>query len=189
MYDSTQDSDKPLGQKVKERVLNVVGKVLKNRQREQVATVVPISGPLQNPKTGTLETVLGLVENAFIKAILPGFEAESAKWSGDVDDDAAGARQQTDEPDRARTHASLSTHATAATPTMTVTVATSRSSEPPHDREQESAAHRQHEDERQQADRQRQRAEEERREHENDRVGASKVRLSESLETSGRFAR
>lgn len=79
VYDSTQDSDKPLGQKVKERVLNVVGKVLKNRQREQVATVVPISGPLQNPKTGTLETVLGLVENAFIKAILPGFEAESAK--------------------------------------------------------------------------------------------------------------
>jgi hypothetical protein len=61
---------------MKERVVNVVGKVLKNRQREQVATVVPISGPLQNPKAETLETVLGLVQNAFIKAILPGLEKE-----------------------------------------------------------------------------------------------------------------
>jgi F0F1-type ATP synthase beta subunit len=78
-YDSTQDEDKPFGQKMKEKVINVVGKVLKNRQREEVATVVPVSGPLQNPKAGTMETVLKLVENAFIKAILPGFEAESAR--------------------------------------------------------------------------------------------------------------
>ena len=79
VYDSTQDSDKSLSQEMKERVVDVIGKILKNRQREQVATVVPISGPLQNPKAGTLETVLGLVENAFIKAILPGFETESAR--------------------------------------------------------------------------------------------------------------
>jgi hypothetical protein len=79
VYDSTQDQDKPLGQRVKEKVINVVGKVLKNRRREEVATVVPVSGPLANPKAGTLETVLGLVENAFIKAILPGFETESAR--------------------------------------------------------------------------------------------------------------
>ena len=78
-YDSTQDQDKPFGQKMKEKIVNVVGKVLKNRRRNEVATVVPISGPLQNPKAGTLETVLGLVENAFIKAILPGFETESAR--------------------------------------------------------------------------------------------------------------
>ena len=79
VYDSTQDSDKSLGQKVKERVVDVVGKVLKNRQRDQVATVVPISGAAENPNAQTLETVLGLVQNAFIKAILPGFEKESAR--------------------------------------------------------------------------------------------------------------
>ena len=77
-YDSTQDQDKPFSQKVKEKVVNVVSKVLKNRRREEVATVVPVSGPLANPKAGTLETVLKLVENAFIKAILPGFERERA---------------------------------------------------------------------------------------------------------------
>jgi len=79
VYDSTQDQDKPFGQRMKEKVINVVGKVLKNRRREEVATVVPVSGPLQNPKAGTLETVFKLVENAFIKAILPGFERESAQ--------------------------------------------------------------------------------------------------------------
>jgi hypothetical protein len=76
VYDSEQDSDKSFGQKMKERVVNVVGTILKNRQREQVATVVPISGPLENPKAGTLEAVLHLVQNAFIKAILPGLERE-----------------------------------------------------------------------------------------------------------------
>lgn len=79
VYDSTQDSDKSLGQKMKERVVDVVGKVLKNRQLDQVATVVPISGAVENPNAQTLETVLGLVQNAFIKAILPGFEKESAR--------------------------------------------------------------------------------------------------------------
>jgi hypothetical protein len=44
-----------------------------------VATVVPISGAVENPNAQTLETVLGLVQNAFIKAILPGFEKESAR--------------------------------------------------------------------------------------------------------------
>jgi hypothetical protein len=78
-YDSTQDAEKSLGQKMKEKVVNVVGKVLRNERREEVATVVPVSGPLENPKAGTLETVLKLVQNAFIKAILPGFERESAR--------------------------------------------------------------------------------------------------------------
>jgi hypothetical protein len=36
--------------------------------------VVPLSGPLENPKAGTWATLIGLVRNAFIKAILPGFE-------------------------------------------------------------------------------------------------------------------
>jgi len=79
VYDPAKDRDKPFGERVKEHVASVIGKVFKNRQREEVATVVPISGPLQNPKASTLETALGLVENAFIKAILPGFESESSR--------------------------------------------------------------------------------------------------------------
>lgn len=74
VYSEAQDEDKSLGQKLKEKAAEVVGKVLQNRPREQVATVVPLSGPLEDPKASTWATLIGLVRNAFIKAILPGFE-------------------------------------------------------------------------------------------------------------------
>jgi hypothetical protein len=74
VYSAAQDEEKSFGQKLKEKAAEVVGKVLKNRPRGEVATVVPLSGPLENPKASTWETLIGLVRNAFIKAILPGFE-------------------------------------------------------------------------------------------------------------------
>jgi hypothetical protein len=41
-----------------------------------VATRVEISGRLDNPNTSLVATIVGLVENAFFKAILPGFDAQ-----------------------------------------------------------------------------------------------------------------
>lgn len=76
VYDAGQDEDKSLGQRLKEQAVDVIGKVLRNRPRAEVATVAPIEGPLQNPKASTWETLIGLVQNAFFKAILPGFERE-----------------------------------------------------------------------------------------------------------------
>ena len=76
VYDAAQDEDKSFGQKLQERTVDVIGKVLRNRPREEVATVAPIAGPLDNPKTDTWESLVGLVRNAFFKAILPGFERE-----------------------------------------------------------------------------------------------------------------
>ena len=35
-----------------------------------------ISGPVDNPKMSTFATVLRLIQNAFFRAILPGFEQE-----------------------------------------------------------------------------------------------------------------
>lgn len=74
VYSPGQDEDKSFGQKLKEKAVEVIGKVLQNRPRDEVATVVPISGPLENPKASTWETLIGLVRNAFFEAILPGFE-------------------------------------------------------------------------------------------------------------------
>jgi hypothetical protein len=74
-----QDEEKSFGQKLKERAADVIGKVLRNRPREEVATVVPIGGALENPKASTWETLIGLVQNAFIKAVLPGFERERSR--------------------------------------------------------------------------------------------------------------
>jgi hypothetical protein len=69
-----QDEHKSFGQELKEKAVDVIGKVLKNRPRDEVATVTPVSGPLEDPRTGTWQTLIGLVRNAFVKAILPGFE-------------------------------------------------------------------------------------------------------------------
>jgi len=48
--------------------------VLTNRPKEQVATITDLSGPIENPNTSTWDVIVGLVRNAFIKAILPGLE-------------------------------------------------------------------------------------------------------------------
>jgi hypothetical protein len=38
---------------------------------------VDISGRLDNPNISTLQAILKLIQNAFIKAILPGFDREA----------------------------------------------------------------------------------------------------------------
>jgi hypothetical protein len=45
-----------------------------------VATRVELSGRLDNPNTSTLAAVTGLVQNAFFKAILPGFDASLRRY-------------------------------------------------------------------------------------------------------------
>jgi hypothetical protein len=76
VYDAEQDKDKGLLKKTYERVVGGVGKLLQNRPRDEVATKVELHGRLANPKASTVEVLVKLVENAFFKAILPGFERE-----------------------------------------------------------------------------------------------------------------
>jgi hypothetical protein len=76
LYGAAQDDEKSFGQKLKERAADVIAKVLRNRPRQEVATIAPLAGPLDNPKANTWEALLGLVRNAFNKAILPGFDRE-----------------------------------------------------------------------------------------------------------------
>jgi Domain of Unknown Function (DUF748) len=75
VYDARQDRDKNVLRKVYEGVVGGISKVLQNRPRDEVATRIGVSGRLDNPNAGIIETVAGLVQNAFFKAILPGFEA------------------------------------------------------------------------------------------------------------------
>jgi hypothetical protein len=58
------------------KVIQGLSNVLKNRPRKEVATVVPISGDVESPQTSTWQMVVNLVQNAFFKAILPGFDRE-----------------------------------------------------------------------------------------------------------------
>jgi uncharacterized protein DUF748 len=73
-YDRRQDQNKGVFHNIYERLIGGVSWLLENRPRDEVATVVTVSGKLTNPKTSTMEAVLGLIQNAFFKAILPGFE-------------------------------------------------------------------------------------------------------------------
>jgi len=75
-YDKEQDKEKGVFKKVYEKAVGVVSRMLENRPRSEVATKVDISGPLDNPNTNTIQVIVRLVENAFFKAILPGFERE-----------------------------------------------------------------------------------------------------------------
>ena len=79
VYSKEQDKDKPALEKMYEHIVGGVAKVLKNRPREEVATKAQVIGRIDDPKVGTLAALGGLVENAFFKAILPGFDAEIAR--------------------------------------------------------------------------------------------------------------
>jgi hypothetical protein len=78
VYDPTQDKDKAASQKVYEAVVNGVLDLFKSTPTGQVATETDVSGPIENPRTSTWQILEKLVQNAFFKAILPGFK-ESRK--------------------------------------------------------------------------------------------------------------
>ena len=66
--------EKGLRQRLYEGLVGIGAKVLKNRLRGEVATVVPISGRVDRPQVGRWETVGRLLQNAFLKPITPGYE-------------------------------------------------------------------------------------------------------------------
>ncbi|MCA1581992.1 MAG: DUF748 domain-containing protein [Acidobacteria bacterium] len=75
VYDKRQDKDKSLFKKIYEGLVGGVAKLLENR-RSEVATKADLSGPVNNPKSSTWEVVVRLIQNAFFRAILPGFDQE-----------------------------------------------------------------------------------------------------------------
>jgi hypothetical protein len=76
VYDKRQDKEKSAFRKLYEGLVGGVSKLLENEPREEVATQADISGRLDDPQTSTWQVLVRLVQNAFFKAILPGFERE-----------------------------------------------------------------------------------------------------------------
>ena len=76
VYDRRQDAEKSMFRRLYEGLVGGISGLLKNRPRSEVATKVPISGDLEAPQSNTWETIVRLIQNAFFKAILPGFEKE-----------------------------------------------------------------------------------------------------------------
>jgi Domain of Unknown Function (DUF748) len=76
VYDQRQDREKNLFRKLYEGLVGGISSLLKNEPREEVATQATVTGDIESPQMSTWETVGRLVQNAFFRAILPGFEQE-----------------------------------------------------------------------------------------------------------------
>jgi Domain of Unknown Function (DUF748) len=76
------ETRKTLGQRMYQGALGIAAKILRNRPRGEVATVVTISGRTDQPVYSMWAVVGHLLENAFIKAILPGFDPERKQKLG-----------------------------------------------------------------------------------------------------------
>jgi hypothetical protein len=57
-------------------VVGGLAKLFENTSRDEVATKTTVSGRVGNPTENTAETIVRLIQNAFLQAILPGFELE-----------------------------------------------------------------------------------------------------------------
>jgi hypothetical protein len=79
VYDRRQDAEKSVFRRLYERIVGGLAELLRNRDREEVATKANISGPVDNPRASTLEVIVRLIQNAFFREILPGFDEQLAR--------------------------------------------------------------------------------------------------------------
>jgi hypothetical protein len=95
--------EKGLRQRLYEGLLGIGATVLRNRQRGEVATVVPISGRVERPRVGRWEAVGRLLQNAFLQPITPGYEPErrAKKEPAAFTEDSGASEHSAREPDPA----------------------------------------------------------------------------------------
>jgi hypothetical protein len=75
VLDSAQDKHKNVFHKMYEGLVGGVAKILQNKQGK-VATVTSLKGAVEDPKSNTVQVLGGLLTNAFVQAIMPGFRRE-----------------------------------------------------------------------------------------------------------------
>lgn len=73
VFGNAKDHDKGFLRQGWERVVDGIANLLQNDKREEVATVIRLSGKVSDPKSNNFRVALGLLRNGFIEAILPGF--------------------------------------------------------------------------------------------------------------------
>ena len=71
-----EDRDDNIFRKMWEAIAGFAGEVFENQPKDQVATKIPFEGRLDNPKADVWETVINVLENAFIRAIQPSIDHE-----------------------------------------------------------------------------------------------------------------
>ena len=79
VYDERTDSEKKFFRQLYEILIGGVARLLESRHRHEVAAVADVSGPVEKPRISNWQIIGKLVENAFFKTILPGFEKEASR--------------------------------------------------------------------------------------------------------------
>jgi len=74
VYDRRQDKDKSLFGEMYEGLVEGIHELLSRGPQDQAAARTELSGEMEKPKASTWQTVVTLVQNAFFKTILPGFD-------------------------------------------------------------------------------------------------------------------
>jgi hypothetical protein len=74
IYSYEKDKNKNVLQQTKSLLVGAAAYILKNRKTQKVATRVNLSGDLKNPNVSTWQAFVEVVRNAFVQAILPGFD-------------------------------------------------------------------------------------------------------------------
>ncbi len=69
-----EDRDDKFLDKVWEGFVGLVGSVIKNRSKDQVATKIPLNGEFNDAKVGTMTAIVELLRNAFIRALYPSID-------------------------------------------------------------------------------------------------------------------
>ena len=77
IYSWQKDKNKPILRQAYELGLAGASHIFKNGSTQEVATKVDLSGKLKNPNASTWQAIVEVVQNAFIQAILPGFDRQA----------------------------------------------------------------------------------------------------------------
>ena len=79
VYNYAEDKNKNVLAQAKELMIGGAAHLFKNRGTQQVATKVSLKGKLTDPNVSTWQALVEILCNAFIQAILPGFDRARAQ--------------------------------------------------------------------------------------------------------------
>jgi Domain of Unknown Function (DUF748) len=76
VYGHQKDKNKSVLQKAKDLLVGAAVHILKNRKTQKVASQVNLTGDLKNPQVSSWQAFVEVIRNAFVQAILPGFDRQ-----------------------------------------------------------------------------------------------------------------
>lgn len=78
-FRTASDAEKSAAKRLKEKVVSAVASLLKNDEKDQVATKAPFAGNFSDNEVDVWTTIVNLLRNAFVQAIRGGLEGQTPR--------------------------------------------------------------------------------------------------------------